>query len=368
MSATVSTGPAPGQGIRGGLEDAGGADWMEALLCPQCGERLQRESAQLTCMLCGGHSPVIDGVPWFVSEFPYWGEIPQKEMQEVNRAAAADSWKSALLNSPSPVVRKAAEMMLNLDRANWQWLVDLPPDSLALDVGAGTGTVSHALATHYREVFATEPVLERVCFMRQRFTQEGLDNVRLLRTSLWSLPFPPEHFDLVAMNGVLEWVAEGRAGKPGELQRAALSKIFRLLKPGGYLYLGIENRFTPGYFVGHPDPHCGLPFVTVLPRRLADWYARRKGLPGYRNHLYSSRGYRKLLQGTGFRSVEVYLALPSYNHPRFLVPLDPQAHSYYSRNFNSVHTRRLHAMLHELMLRLGLLRHCEYSFAILARK
>jgi SAM-dependent methyltransferase len=338
------------------------------LVCPQCAEPLRRESTQLTCRLCGAGSPVVDGVPYFVTEFPYWGEIPQEEMQEVNRSASAGSWKSALLDSPSPAVRSAAEMILNLERANWQWLVDLPPDSRALDVGAGTGTISHALATHYREVFTTEPVLERIRFMRQRFAQEGLDNVRLLRTSLWSLPFPPQYFDLVAMNGVLEWVAEGQAGDPGELQRSALSKVFQLLKPGGYLYLGIENRFTPGYFVGHPDPHCGLPFVTVLPRRLADWYAKRKGLSGYRNHLYSSRGYRKLLENTGFSSVEAYLALPSYNHPRFFVPLDAQAHAYYSRNFNSVHTRRFHAFLHEMMLRIGVLCHFEYSFAIVARK
>jgi SAM-dependent methyltransferase len=345
-----------------------GADWMDDLVCPQCRGRLRKDSAQLICLQCGSGSPIVDGVPHFVTEFPYWGEVPLEEMQEVNRAASAGPWRSALLDSPSAVVRKAAEMMLNLERANWQWLVDLPPDCRVLDVGAGSGTNSHALATHYREVFAAEPVLERVRFMQQRFAQERLDNVNLLRASLWSLPFPPEYFDLVAMNGVLEWVAEGQSGDAGELQKSALTNVFRLLKPGGYLYLGIENRFTPGYFVGHPDPHCGLPFVTVLPRRLADWYARRKGRPGYRNHLYSSRGYRKLLQGTGFRSVEVYLALPSYNHPRFFVPLDAQAHSYYSRNFNAVHTRRPHAILHELMLRTGLLRHCEYSFAIFARK
>lgn len=54
-----------------------------------------------------------------------------------------------------------------------------------------------------------------------------------------------------------------------------------LLRPRGYLYLVIENRFVPGYFIGYPDPHCGLPFVTVLPRTLADRFARRKGVVRY---------------------------------------------------------------------------------------
>src|SRR6202044_2316930 len=109
-------------------------------------------------------------------------------------------------------VQRASTMILNLDRANWQYLVDLPPESRVLDLGAGTGTTSHALAQRFREVVALEPVLERVQFMRLRFAQENLSNVQLVRSSLWTLPFAPESFDLVAMNGVLEWVAEGRAG------------------------------------------------------------------------------------------------------------------------------------------------------------
>jgi SAM-dependent methyltransferase len=221
---------------------------------------------------------------------------------------------------------------------------------------------------HYREVVAVEPVLERIDFMQHRFAQEHLFNVKVVRTSVWNLPFKQESFDLAAMNGVLEWVAEGRTEDPGKLQEAALTKVYNLLRPGGYLYLGIENRFTLGYFVGYRDPHCGLPFVTVLPRKLANWYAKRNGLGGYRNYLYSSRGYRKLLEKAGFNSVEVYVALPSYNHPRYLIPLRGSLFSYYLRTFKYQHRSRLRAMARDLLLHLGLLKHFEYSFVILARK
>jgi SAM-dependent methyltransferase len=267
-------------------------NWFEGLVCPDCGAGVRHESDKLHCSRCRKTWPVVNGIPHFIAEFPYWGEIPQERMREVNRLAATGDWKEALLESPDPAVARATEMILNLDRANWQWLVDLPAESRVLDLGAGTGTNSHALALHYSEVFALEPVLERVDFMRQRFTQEGLANVKILRSSLWTLPFASGSFDLVAMNGVLEWVAEGKDGDPQALQRAALLNAYRLLRPGGYLYVGIENRLSPGYFVGWPDPHCGLPWVTVLPRRLAQWYARRRGNKGYRNYLYTSRGYR----------------------------------------------------------------------------
>ncbi len=203
--------------------------------------------------------------------------------------------------------------------------------------------------------------------MRHRFRQERLDNVKILRSSLWSLPFAAGSFDLAAMNGVLEWVAEGLAGDPGQLQEAALKNVFRMLRPGGYLYLGIENRLSMGYFRGWPDPHCGLPFVTILPRPLAHWYARRKGHNGYRNYLYSSRGYRKLLRKAGFSQIEIYLALPSYNHPRMLLPLDRNIFSYYSRTFAGS-PGRLRDFVKNALLRTGMLQYFEYSFAIVARK
>jgi methyltransferase family protein len=229
---------------------------------------------------------------------------------------------------------------------------------------------------HYREVIAVEPVLERIQFMQQRFAQEQLSNIRILRSSVWALPFAKESLDLIAMNGVLEWVAEGRAGDPQDLQEAALTKVAGLLRPEGYLYLGIENRMCPGYFIGYPDPHCGLSFVTILPRSLAQWYARRKGAGGYQNYLYSNRGYRKLLRKVGFSRLEFYVAVPSYNQPRFLIPLEGDVFSYYARTFNRVRIGRTgnplrswpRKIAYHLLLNLNILKYLEYSFVILARK
>jgi SAM-dependent methyltransferase len=340
----------------------------QLLVCPSCKVVLGSVAGVLQCSQCREEWPIIDGIPHFVEDFPYWGEIPLEQMLEVNRLAEAGNWKATLLDSREPTVQGATGMILNLDRANWQWLVDLLPDSRALDIGAGMGTNSHALATHYREVVAVEPVLERIRFMRQRFLQENLRNISIMRSSVWAIPFANETFDLVAMNGVLEWVAGGRNGDPGACQESALREAFRLLRPGGYLYVGIENRFCPGYFIGYPDPHCGLPFVTVLPRPLAQWYARRKGQSGYRNYLYSAAGYNKLLRKAGFSGVDIYVALPSYNHPHFYIPMDGSIFSYYTHTFTSAPNSLTRRLMQAALLRCGLLQHGSYSFAILAKK
>jgi SAM-dependent methyltransferase len=339
------------------------------LACPKCRVPVTRRAIEVSCSRCQKVWPIVNGIPHFVTDFPYWGEMPQDRMQKVNELARTGSWRAALLDSGDPLIRKASEMILNLDRANWHWLANLQPDSRVLDLGAGTGTISHALGLRYREVVAVEPVRERVDFMQQRFAQEGLSTVTIVRSSLWVLPFEPESFDLVVMNGVLEWVAEGMEGDPQKLQEAALRNALALLKPGGKLYLGIENRICPGYFVGYPDPHNGIPFVTVLPRPLAHWYARKKGCKsGYRNYLYSSRGYRTLLRKVGYADSEIYVALPSYNDPRFLIPLDGNEFSYYARNFTLGRPGRLVKAMRDLLVKLNIWKYFEYSFVIFARK
>jgi SAM-dependent methyltransferase len=259
-------------------------------------------------------------------------------------------------------------MDLSLERANWHWLVNLPAESRVLDIGAAMGTQSHALALRFREVIATESVLDHIQFMRQRFAQERLSNIKIVRTSIRDLPFAERSIDLVAMNGVLASVAEGVPGDPGELQKEALRKVARVLRTGGYLYLGSENRYFSRYFLGHQDPHCGLPWVTVSPRPLAQWLARKKSPDGYRNYLYSSRGYRKLLQNAGFTDIEVFAAIPSYNLPRFLIPVKGREFQHYSRSFEGSPKNLVRRAAKAALLKTNLLQKFVHSFAILARK
>src|SRR2546421_270168 len=95
------------------------AQMEEQLICPGCSAPLLEQGANLHCLRCQKSWPVVNGIPHFVQDFPYWGEIPLEQMQEVNLAAETGPWKAALLDCYDPRVQRAAGMMLNLERANW---------------------------------------------------------------------------------------------------------------------------------------------------------------------------------------------------------------------------------------------------------
>src|SRR5689334_6744166 len=138
--------------------DSAGVEVSAALVCPDCKSALDESSDRLACPDCNKHWPVVDGVPYFTTQFPYWGEVPQDSMQRVNLEARSKNWRAVLNESDDPHVQRARGMMLNVDRANWHWLVDLPRGAQAVDIGAGTGANAEALARRFRKVYALEPV------------------------------------------------------------------------------------------------------------------------------------------------------------------------------------------------------------------
>jgi SAM-dependent methyltransferase len=287
----------------------------------------------------------------------------------INAMTQRMNWRAAFLESEDPLVRRAVETIQNAECANWHWLTGLGRQARVLEIGAGLGAHSHALSSRFREVFALEPVREQSEFMQSRFVQEGTRNVRILRASPLEIPFPPGTFDLVVLNGSLQWLAMGSEGNPRELQIATLKGAAELLAPGGYLSIGTANRMFWKSFVGEPDPQCGLPYVTVLPRPLANWYAKWRGhSEGYRNYVYSVRGYRKLLATAGFTDLQFYVVLPSYRSPRLYLPLRENVFSYYHKNFEPLRSGLMATAATWVLSRLGLLKYLQHSFVILARK
>src|SRR5688500_7557046 len=76
-----SPGRGPGHRINGTAVDAvkfpeGGPVWA----CTRCGGQLSCSLTRYSCDACGHVWPAIDGIPHFVSEAPYWGEIAESKL------------------------------------------------------------------------------------------------------------------------------------------------------------------------------------------------------------------------------------------------------------------------------------------------
>jgi SAM-dependent methyltransferase len=69
---------------------------------------------------------------------------------------------------------------------------------LALDLGAGGGHVSYALARHARRVIATDLSSEMLAAVTRTALEKGLRNIETVETPAERLPFEDETFDFVA--------------------------------------------------------------------------------------------------------------------------------------------------------------------------
>jgi SAM-dependent methyltransferase len=123
-----------------------------------------------------------------------------------------------------------------------------------LDFGCGTGGVSVAVSSRGAQVVGVEPILANVRAAQVRAELHGLGQrarfIHLPDTA--RLPFADACFDLCIANSVIEYIFENRAAYIGEM--------WRVLKPGGILYIGdTSNGILPR------EMHSGRWFINYRP-------------------------------------------------------------------------------------------------------
>ena len=216
-----------------------------------------------------------------------------------------------------------------------------PPsaDAQILDVGAGWGQISLPLARRGL-VTALEPTPERLTFIRAAAVQEEVARrIHFVQADFFDVEFVTK-FDLVTCIGVLEWVPKFRPGNPREIQIDFLRRVRSLLKPGGHLVIGIENRLGLKYLLGAPDDHIGVAGVAVYDAEIASrkWLAYNGQI--LRSFTFTHAELEQLLTEAGFRCRQFFAALPDYKLPERIVPLDPPGaldKFFLERNFVSEH-------------------------------
>lgn len=263
----------------------------------------------------------------------YWGEIDADKMHKLLDQCGRDNWRQAVKDNTPPVL---CNYVTTPDRAAFQHILPVKDDALILDLGAGMGGIATELAKKFR-VVALEGVAERAQFIAIRGNQDSLtQNLAVVNGNVNSVRFAPGQFDAAVVSGLLEWVGLFDLTKPvDDVQVDFLTSLRRLLKPGGVVYVGIENRTGWDQFRGAYD-HSGLKYTSLLPRSLATMackYAsdryRSEHNTGYRTYTYTHWGYRKLFHRAGLRIRSTHISLFGYDYPTELVALQDKAIRHY---------------------------------------
>jgi SAM-dependent methyltransferase len=337
--------------------------------CYKCDKPLSKNENSYFCDACGRKWAEQDGVPIF-TEPRYWGEISLEEMKKVLSFAETrdlDEVKSFLqANYPG-----AFRYSFDIGRADWRFYVPMEKTWRVLDVGCGMGGMMSAFPDDVAEIVGFDSSLERVKFRRLINEKKGVTNATVFVGDIVNPALPRESFDLVYMNGIVEWVGEADLSKDNrDVQIDVLKNCRALLKKNGWLYVGIENRFSLIYLLGGKD-HSDLRFISFLPRPLANLYSKIARGKLYRNYIYGKRGYEKLLREAGFANIKFLLPLPGYNSPKYIIPYDNLAALEYAiKNLMSSNTwqKKLVKVFAGSKSFLKIYRYLFWSFDIIAQK
>lgn len=159
-----------------------------------------------------------------------------------------------------------------------------------LDMGAGLGQTSVEARLRGADVVAIEPGPDWCRVVSARMAEVGGRDVLVADGE--QMPFRDESFDVVMSVAVLEHVK-----RPAVYLREA----FRVLRPGGHLFLTCEN------YLGFWEPHYQVRWLPLFPKPLAAVYLRLLGRSS--EFLLSSITYttrpkvNRMLRAVGFEFV-----------------------------------------------------------------
>ena len=186
-----------------------------------------------------------------------------------------------------------------------------------LEIGAGMGPLTGALASRCGYVDCVELSARRS--LANAYRNRAHDNITIYVGNFEAVQLP-EQYDVITLIGVLEYAASyiHTQGDPFE---AMLRRAGEMLKPGGLIYIAIENRLGMKYFAGCREDHLGLYFAGV------------EGYPaggGVRTFTHSE--LRALLDRSGFDSPYFYYPCPDYKLPSVIYSQDmmPSREAYIS--------------------------------------
>jgi len=300
---------------------------LDTLVCPKCKNNLIKLNEIFICRICNLEYTMNDGIYDFLGDInSFYSELSIEEMNKILNIAEISGWRTAVreIGLKYPFI---TEVFLNNTRVDWLFhCLDLSKTGSCLELGSGWGTTVFCLARYFDEVWSFDSIKQRLEFQRIRQNQDKIKNIKFGRTSLLSLPFQDNYFDLVATKNYMNGLNFKNNSNTRKDQLGFLKEIRRILKPGGCLYIGSPNgiKFTSFFHKNNSN-------VYLFTDDLSNKNTILNNAPKFKqndiinNELnffnYSYYGFKKILKEAGFSNIEFYWTL-DFNRPEFSGRID----------------------------------------------
>lgn len=210
--------------------------------------------------------------------------------------------------------QKEPEEILKQDH-RWPVLLELSPlrrnivqpmaitlDSRVLELGAGMGAVTAALAPRCASLDCVEESMLKSRANAYRNRDHGGLHIHVGRLREYQ---PQELYDVVVLLGGLEQAPHYFPGQ--EPFRDMLAFCRKMLKPGGLVYIAVNNRLGARYFAGCREEHESRLFAGITDSG-----------DNTKPHAFSRSELAGLVGACGFEKLFFYYPLPDHRLPRMI--------------------------------------------------
>ena len=242
---------------------------LDILICPNCRSQSLEivNSDQMRCQNCNFQYQIVDGIPVLFKD-----GHPHSNVEYLIKINTDDI---SVYQGEDFYVQKGHAAHLVAE-------IDAKPDELVLDLGCDHGHVSKWIAqTSSAQVVSCDillPVLIQV------------ENPLVICSSADNLVFGDNTFDRIVFTDVLEHILP-------DMQDMVVSEIFRVLKPGGILYVDYPGSKLP-YYSGYLALNVLIAILRLFGKKVKYYSISREpeahvnlSYPHLVNRVFASHGF-----------------------------------------------------------------------------
>lgn len=221
----------------------------------------------------------------------------EDEMLEIARNYSEDEYNRIITERKSwPILYHFSNVRENIVT----WLPITKKDKV-LEIGAGCGAITGALAVMAEEVDAIELSMKRT--MINAYRHKECDNLNIKVGNFQDIEKTLAcNYDYITLIGVFEYAAAYIHSE--EPYREFIKIIKKHLKPNGKIIIAIENRYGMKYWAGCREDHTGNVYESI------EGYDKNKQVC-----TFGKKEITNLLKEAGLNMLDFYYPYPDYKLP-----------------------------------------------------